>query len=66
MMTTTIGKCGLCGGPVVVPTVWYGVVPPTPTCKQCGATHQEKDKMPTLPMRPASRPAVEKAREWKQ
>lgn len=33
----TIGTCSICGGPVTVPTVWFEVQPPTPTCKSCGA-----------------------------
>lgn len=35
---TTIGTCSLCRGPVTVPTVWAGIIPPTPTCARCGAT----------------------------
>lgn len=38
MNDRTIGTCSLCGGPVTVPSVWMGVVPPTPTCSSCGAT----------------------------
>lgn len=37
-MTRTIGTCSLCGGPVTVPTAWYGAVPPVPQCAHCGAT----------------------------
>lgn len=33
-----IGTCSLCGGPVTVPSVWMGLIPPTPTCSSCGAT----------------------------
>lgn len=33
----TVGTCGKCGGPVMVPMFWGGPVPPTPTCGQCGA-----------------------------
>ena len=32
-----LGTCSLCGGPVSVPAVWHGVIPPTPTCERCGA-----------------------------
>lgn len=34
---TVVGACSLCGGPVSVPTVWHGVIPPKPTCEKCGA-----------------------------
>lgn len=37
-MERTIGTCSLCGGEVTLPTVWWGVVPPVPTCSRCGAT----------------------------
>ena len=33
----TIGTCGKCGGPVQVPTMWGGSVPPQPKCAHCGA-----------------------------
>lgn len=36
-MTRTIGTCGRCGGPVIVPQLWMGVFPPTPQCAHCGA-----------------------------
>lgn len=32
-----IGTCSLCGGAVTVPTLWGGIIPPTPTCSSCGA-----------------------------
>lgn len=32
-----IGTCSLCGGPVVVPDVFYSVLPPIPRCRDCGA-----------------------------
>lgn len=25
---TAVGTCGRCGGPVTVPFVWHGVIPP--------------------------------------
>lgn len=40
-MKTTIGTCGNCGGPVTVPSVWHGVIHPTPKCDRCGATPRE-------------------------
>ena len=33
----TIGTCSHCGGPVQVPELWGGRIPPTPTCIRCGA-----------------------------
>lgn len=38
---STIGTCSLCGGAVTLPTVWLGIVPPTPTCSTCGATPKQ-------------------------
>lgn len=32
-----VGTCGNCGGPVNVPDLWGGVIPPKPTCGNCGA-----------------------------
>lgn len=34
---SVIGTCSICGGAVVIPDVWAGVIPPTPTCSKCGA-----------------------------
>lgn len=47
---TVIGKCSNCGGNVSVPTVWYSVVPPVPTCEKCGAT--PTDTLPIIQMQP--------------
>jgi hypothetical protein len=55
-MNTTVGTCGNCGGPVQVPTAWYGVNEPTPTCAHCGAT-AKRNYGPTLPM-DAAKPAL--------
>ena len=33
----TIGTCGKCGGPVQVPAMWGGSIPPQPKCAGCGA-----------------------------
>ena len=49
---SVIGTCGLCGGPVTIPTIWHGVNIPPATCKNCGAT-VKKDYGPILPMNPA-------------
>lgn len=32
-----IGTCSNCGGSVSVPSVWMGIIPPTPICDGCGA-----------------------------
>lgn len=50
-----VGKCGICGGRVTVPTVFWSVVPPKPTCESCGAVVDETAFLPTLPMRPRRR-----------
>lgn len=39
---TIIGTCSLCGGPVVIPTIYGSINPPVPTCKQCGAFKKER------------------------
>lgn len=58
-MQETIGTCSLCGGPVVIPTLWWGVVPPTPMCAKCGAV-QRQSYGPVIPMeRPAPRKTFE-------
>lgn len=49
MSTTTIGTCSICGGRVSVPTIYFSVVPPTPTCENCGATALPSG--PVIPMR---------------
>ena len=49
MCNTTVGTCGNCGGPVTVPSVWYGIYPPKPQCQGCGATPKEAHG-PVLPM----------------
>lgn len=46
-----IGSCSLCGGRVVLPIVWWGVIPPTPTCETCGAVRDDRGLV--IPMRPA-------------
>jgi hypothetical protein len=50
---TTIGTCSLCGGRVSVPSIWMGIIPPTPTCESCGATMREHG--PVVEMTPARR-----------
>jgi hypothetical protein len=34
----TIGTCSKCGGPVQLPQMWGGQIPPIPRCAKCGAT----------------------------
>lgn len=53
MSSTTIGTCSRCGGPVMVPSVWMGVVPPVPTCARCGATAKQSFGK-TIEMEPKS------------
>lgn len=36
-----IGTCGLCGGPVMLPDMWGGLVPPRPKCGLCGAVTKQ-------------------------
>lgn len=50
MSIRTIGTCSLCGGPVQVPLIWGGIIPPTPTCGDCGATAKEPHG-PVIPMK---------------
>jgi len=45
-----IGTCSECGGAVAIPDLWGGVIPPTPTCTQCGAVAANHG--PVMPMRP--------------
>lgn len=47
-----VGKCGNCGGRVIVPTVWMGVNPPIPRCEKCGSSVDQTAGLPTLPMQP--------------
>lgn len=56
-----IGTCSLCGGPVTVPQVWHGVIPPTPTCADCGAVKADMHG-PVIPMRPG--PKVTTGTTW--
>ena len=54
MNKQTVGTCGLCGGAVTVPQFFMSVVPPTPTCEDCGAT-AKPNHGPVLPMNPPQR-----------
>ena len=44
----TLGTCSLCGGNVVVPVIWFGISPPTPSCERCGG---RASGGPVIPMR---------------
>jgi hypothetical protein len=55
MTVKVIGTCGNCGGPVCVPTFWYGIYPPTPSCTQCNAVPKHAHG-PVIPMEKPSRP----------
>ena len=61
-MNTTIGTCSRCGGPVQIPTYWYGTVPPIPACAHCGAlaTRAYGPVIPTEPVKYASNTGSEK------
>jgi hypothetical protein len=37
VVPVTVGTCGRCNGPVVVPDIWHGIHPPTPQCAHCHA-----------------------------
>jgi hypothetical protein len=53
----TVGTCSICGGPVTVPIMWHGIIPPKRTCCQCGAVAAEAHG-PVIQMEPASGPPV--------
>lgn len=53
-----IGRCSICGGRVVVPVIFWSVVPPVPQCEKCGAV-AAAPRLPVIPMEPAMRPAPE-------
>ena len=42
-MSIVLGVCSLCGGPVTIPDVWFGINTPTPTCEQCGAIKKPRE-----------------------
>lgn len=50
MSVQILGTCSICGGRVVVPTIWWGVVPPQPTCEGCNATAASHG--PVIQMKP--------------
>jgi hypothetical protein len=48
MNVTCIGRCSLCRGRVVVPTIWHGVIPPRPTCERCKAVASDNPDPVTI------------------
>lgn len=56
MSYSTVGTCSICSGPVMIPTLWGSIVPPTPTCSRCGAIAASHG--PVIPMvKPYNPPA---------
>jgi len=56
MSDAVIGTCSICGGQVATPSLWGGIIPPTPHCLKCGASAanhgpviQMQKIRPTLP-----------------
>lgn len=47
-----VGKCSICGGPVVLPSVIWMVGRVLPKCEKCGAVKDETANLPTIPMKP--------------
>jgi hypothetical protein len=60
MRETVLGTCSICGGRVTVPLVWWGVVPPAPTCQDCGAKRRAHG--PLIDMAPES--SKTRTAEW--
>jgi len=54
--TRVVGRCSQCGGVVSVPTVFLSVVPPVPTCEQCGAVMNRAANLPVVPTVPMGQP----------
>jgi hypothetical protein len=46
-----VGTCSLCGGRVMLPSIWHSVIPPEPTCERCHATAAPPE-LPVMKMRP--------------
>jgi len=49
MNDTVLGKCSCCGGLVMVPGAWAGILPPRPTCSSCGAVAEDTPNLPVIP-----------------
>ena len=54
-MDQIIGTCSICGGAVTMPFAWWSVLPPTPTCSQCGATAAQYGPVVQMQPRPTYR-----------
>lgn len=52
MSDRVVGTCSLCGGAVTVPSVFWSIVPPIPTCSRCGATPSQPHG-PVIEMQPS-------------
>lgn len=61
-----VGKCGLCGGVVSVPRLWFGVGRPPATCEQCGAVRDDTAHLPTLPMVAPPKEHGTESKAWKE
>lgn len=48
-MYNVIGTCGFCGGQVTIPGIWGGVIPPIPSCANCG--REVASHGPVMPMK---------------
>ena len=49
-MGLVVGTCSLCGGGVMLPSIWHGVDSPPAQCDECGAIAQNPG--PVIPMEP--------------
>lgn len=60
MNDQVVGTCNKCGGRVCIPSAWFGIYPPVPTCIACGATKKQANG-PVIEMDdpPARRPPVQ-------
>ncbi|MEK6860506.1 MAG: hypothetical protein AABY07_00915 [Nanoarchaeota archaeon] len=50
-----IGCCSICGGEVTVPFDFWSIIPPVPTCENCGAVMNQEQELEVIPMRPAKK-----------
>ena len=48
---SVVGRCSICGGPVIVETVYSSVLPPNRRCAYCGAIEDPYANLPCIPMR---------------
>ena len=45
----TVGTCSICGGEVRIPKYWMSIIPPIPTCANCGATKRHGPVIDMVP-----------------